>query len=65
MNKEDLKTEGKVAVATLICRLISKIPFMFSNGIKNEIGYDVVYRLPKYVIDRIVYNLKGRDKNDK
>ena len=57
---EKVKSELRVAGATLIAHSIAKIPYLISNGFRSEIAYDIVYKLPKYVYDRIVYNIKER-----
>lgn len=54
-----VKSELRVAGATLIAHSIAKIPYLLCNGLRSEIAYDVVYKLPKYIIDRIIYNIKG------
>lgn len=54
-----VKSELRVAGTTLIAHSIAKIPYLLCNGLRSEIAYDVVYKLPKYIYDRIVYNIKG------
>lgn len=58
MNKR-IKSELRVAGATLIAHSLAKIPYLICNGFRSEIAYDIVYKLPKYIYDRIIYNIKG------
>ena len=57
---EKIKSELRVAGATLIAHTIAKIPYLICNGLRSEIAYDIVYKLPKYVYDRVLYNIKER-----
>lgn len=57
---EEVKSELRVAGATLIAHSIAKIPYLISNGFRSEIAYDIVYKLPKYVYDRILHNIKEK-----
>ena len=57
---EKAKSELRVAGVALIAHSIAKIPYLISNGFRSEITYDIVYKLPKYVYDRVVYNIKER-----
>lgn len=54
------KSELRVAGATFIAHSIAKIPYLICNGLRSEIAYDIVYKLPKYVYDRILHNIKER-----
>lgn len=45
--------------ARLTTHSIRKIPFILVNGIKYELTYDIVYRLPKFILNEAygyVYN---------
>lgn len=54
-----VKSELRVAGATLIAHSLAKMPYLLCNGLRSEIAYDVVYKLPKYIVDRVIYNIKG------
>lgn len=49
MNKK-VKSELRVAGATLIAHSIAKIPYLICNGFRSEIAYDIVYKLPKICV---------------
>ena len=52
-------TKKEEYLGRLIVRVIEKIPFVLSNGLKSEITYDIAYRLPKFIANEVfdyIYN---------